>query len=226
MGGLGVALFAGGLGTRLRSVTGPEPKALAPLGGQTLLDYQLARVAPLQPACVVVLACHAADRVRQAVGDRALVCEEDSPRGTAGGLHLLPDGPDRWLTLNVDHVSDVDLMAFAGAWRPPAIACLWRVSVPVDEGVVELDGGRLVAWRERPVLRLPVTTGLYLFSADALRAHLHGQRIDMPALVELLMPEGVHAWEHTGTWIDAGTPERLARAAAFLEARGGDGSPA
>jgi NDP-sugar pyrophosphorylase family protein len=93
---------------------------------------------------------------------------------------------------------------------------LSTVRVPVDEGVVELSGGQVVAWRERPILQLPVTTGLYVFSAEALRQVLDGSPIDMPALIERLMPEGVHAWQHQGTWIDAGTPDRLATAERLL----------
>jgi NDP-mannose synthase len=216
--GLGVAILAGGMGMRLRDVTGPEPKALAPLAGRSLLDWQLERVASLRPDRVVVLACYGADRVKAAVAGRAEVLVEDEPLGTAGGLARLPDGPDRWLSLNVDHVSDVPLDAFVAAFRPPCTACLWQTSVPVDEGVVDVDGDRLVAWRERPVLRLPVTTGLYVFSARALRVHLDGGRRDMPALVQALMPEGVTGWTHRGTWIDAGTPSRLARASAWLSA--------
>lgn len=216
---LGVVLFAGGRGVRLRAVTGDAPKALAPLGPTTLLDYQLDRIAALRPAAVVVLAGHNAQPIVAAVGDRATVEVEDVLLGTAGGLHRLPDGPDRWLSLNVDHVSDVDLAAFAAAARPPCTACLWEAAVSVDEGVVDLDGDRLVGWQERPVLRLPVTTGLYLFSADALRRHLTGAPLDMPDLVRRMMPEGVHAWMHRGMWVDAGTPARLEQAARWLAAR-------
>ena len=101
-------------------------------------------------------------------------------------------------------------------WTPPCTAVLSTVDVPVDEGVVTLSAGRVVAWRERPVLQLPVTTGLYVFSAAALHEALDGNPVDMPALIERLMPQGVHAWRHQGTWIDAGTPERLASAARFV----------
>ena len=221
MSGLGVVLFAGGRGVRLRSVTGDGPKALAPLHHTTLLDYQLSRIQPLRPSHVVVLAGHQAGPIVEAVGDRAHVEVEDSLLGTAGGLHRLPDGPDRWLSLNVDHVSDVDLAAFAAAARAPCTACIWETAVPVDEGVVELDGDRLVGWQERPVLRIPVTTGLYVFSAAALRRHLSGEPIDMPDLVRRLMDEGVSTWRHEGTWFDAGTPARLAQASTWLAQRRG-----
>ena len=216
---LGVAIMAGGVGRRLAAVTGGGPKALAPFSGGTLLDHQLQRVAPLGPSRVVVLGHHHATAVGLALGDWGEMRVEERPLGTAGGLSLLPEGPDRWLVLNVDHVSDVDLPAFCAAFERPALAATTEVPVVVDEGVVTLVGDRLTAWQERPVLRFPVTIGLYMFAADALQTHLDGSLIDMPDLVRRLMPDGVHAWRHEGGWFDAGTPERLAAAERWWSAR-------
>lgn len=217
--GLGVAIMAGGFGRRLAAVTGGGPKALAPFGPGTLLDHQLRRVAPLRPERIVVLGHHHAAAVRAALGGRGEMQVEDRPLGTAGGLALLPSGPERWLVLNVDHVSDIDLRAFCAAFQPPALAATTEVPVVVDEGVVTLVGDRLTAWQERPVLRFPVTIGLYVFAAAALRTHLDGDTIDMPDLVRRLMPDGVHAWRHAGGWFDAGTPKRLAAAERWWSAR-------
>ena len=214
---LGVVIMAGGEGRRLRAAG--CPKALAPFAGTTLVDHQLRRVAALEPACVVVLLHHQAETIIVKQVDFVRTGAESAPMGTAGGLSLLPEGPEVWLVINVDHISDVDLVALRQDWSPPCTAVLWEVSVPVDEGVVELSDGCVVGWRERPVLRLPVTTGLYLFDAAALRDVLSGERVDMPELVARLMPGGVTAWMHRGTWFDAGTPERLAAAEAWWATR-------
>jgi NDP-mannose synthase len=211
-GSLGVAIMAGGVGRRLAAVTAGGPKALAPFADGTLLDHQLTRVDPLSPSAIVVLAHHHAHAVGAALADRGELRVEDRPLGTAGGLALLPEGPDRWLVLNVDHVSDVDVAEFAAAFRAPALAAVTEVPVVVDEGVVTIQGGRLTEWRERPVLQFPVTIGMYVFSAASLREHLSGDPVDMPDLVRSMMPLGVRAWRHAGAWFDAGTPERLSAA--------------
>ncbi len=211
---LGAVIMAGGAGMRLATLG--VPKALAPLGDTTLLDHQLARLSPLPLQTTVVLLHHEADAIIAHLAGRASAIVEPAPLGTAGGLSLLPEGPDAWLVLNVDHVSDVSLADLIASWTPPCTAVLSEVAVPVDEGVVDLSAGRLVGWRERPVLRLPVTTGLYVFQAAALRAALGEGRVDMPELIGRLMPAGVTAWQHPGTWIDAGTPERLLRAQEWL----------
>lgn len=216
---LGVVIIAGGAGRRLATAVPDRPKALAPLGSTTLLDHQLRQAAALRPSQLCVLACaaHAGAQIAAAVGPRAVVLMENTPLGTAGGLGLLPTGPEAWLTLNVDHVSDVQLDAFVAAARPPCTALVVEKSVTIDEGVVQLaKDGRMVSWQERPSLSVTVTTGLYLFEATALRARCTGQRLDMPALVESFVSEGVWTVRHTGAWIDAGTPERLASAAALV----------
>lgn len=209
---LGVAILAGGRGTRLHPLTRGVPKALAPFDGHTLLDHQLQRVHSLRPDRVVLVLHHQHALISAHAAGRAASVVEPRPLGTAGGLALLPPGPDRWLVLNVDHISDVDLTALVEEARGPCTAALWSAPVPIDEGVVTIQDGRVVRWQERPVLRLPVTTGLYVFTRAALQGALDGSPCDMPGLVERLMPQGVHAWMHRGQWFDVGTPERLARA--------------
>lgn len=215
---LGVVILAGGRGTRLRGPTGGPPKALAPLAGGTLLSHQLATVAPLQARRTVVLLHHAAAEIAAGLPGGVEPIVESAPLGTAGGLALLPPGPTRWLVVNVDHVSTFDRAALLAGWSPPGVAALAEREVPVDDGVVRLDRGRIVGWEERPILRLPVTTGLYVLCATALREALPTPTpLDMPALI--LRLGGVEGRILPGRWVDAGTPERLAAAAALVTAR-------
>ena len=215
---LGVAILAGGRGERLRGLPGAPPKALAPFDGGTLLSHQLAQVAPLRPERVVVLLHHAAGAIAATLPPGVAPLVEPEPLGTAGGLALLPRGPARWLIVNVDHVSSFDRAALLDDWAAPGVAALAEVVVPVDEGVVSLDAGRIVGWQERPTLRLPVTTGLYALCAAALRAALPApERLDMPALI--LRLGGVEGRRCPGRWVDAGTPERLAAAEALVRGR-------
>ncbi len=211
---LGVCIQAGGQGSRLREVLGDRPKALAPLGTGTLLSYQLDETRALAPEVTVVL-CH--DRVEQLVlPPDVLRIVEPSPLDTAGGLALLPDEPDTWLVVNVDHVSDVDRAGLVGAHVGAATALVHHKRHTVPEGVVTVRDGRVIDYRERPPLDLQVTAGLYVFSRAALGQVLDGGPLSMPELIRRLVPLGVGAWEHRGFWIDAGTPQRLAQAERFL----------
>ncbi len=212
---LGVVIVAGGAGTRLRPVTGDQPKALAPLGKGTLLSHLLERIAPLAPERVVVLGGHQAQAIAAVLPSEVALLVEGSPLGTAGGLHQLPQAPETWLSLNIDHVSDLDLPALLAAHDGRATAVVHPVAHEVPHGVVQLVNGQLTGWTERPVQHIHVTVGAYVFSRAALSAHLHGQPMHMPALIQALAP--VHTFEHRGTWFDAGTPKRLRAAQAWLD---------
>lgn len=212
--GLGVVIQAGGLGTRLGGVF-DGPKALAPLADGTLIDHLLDRVAALEPERIVVLAHHRADEVAAAVADRAEVIVEEAPLGTAGGLALLPEGPSRWIVLNVDHVSDLDLAALAA--RPRDTAVVQPFELLVDEGVIDVVDGRVAGVRERPRLALHRSIGAYRFDAATLGA-LPPERLDMPELLARLAEGGLDVFVHDGTWFDAGTPERLAAADVWVRA--------
>ncbi|MFT5583297.1 MAG: NDP-sugar pyrophosphorylase family protein [Cognaticolwellia sp.] len=214
---LGVVVIAGGAGTRLRSVTGPLPKALAPLGRGTLLSHLLERVAPLSPERVVVLGGHQAQAIRAVLPLDVGLLVEESPLGTAGGLHQLPTAPKTWLSLNIDHVSDLNLDALLAAHDGRATAVVHPVAHEIPHGVVQIENGKLTAWRERPVQHIHVTVGAYVFSRSVLTEHLHGQPMDMPELLRAMAP--VQSFEHRGTWFDAGTPKRLLAAETWLQGR-------
>ena len=86
---LGVAIMAGGEGSRLRAVTGTMPKALAPFRAGTLLQHQLERCAGLNAHRTLVLA--SARRGADIIADHVPECEvlvEPSPLGTAGERKL------------------------------------------------------------------------------------------------------------------------------------------
>jgi len=76
---LAAIVLAAGRGERLRPLTDETPKPLLEIGGTTLLDAALARVAaavPLSPRDVAVNAHWLAEQIVAAVGDRAHVSVE------------------------------------------------------------------------------------------------------------------------------------------------------
>ena len=83
-------VLAAGEGRRLRPLTEHRPKALVEVGGTTLLDGALDRLAAVLgggPGHLAVNAHHHADQVVTAVGGRAHVAvEAPEALGTAGGL--------------------------------------------------------------------------------------------------------------------------------------------
>lgn len=118
-------ILAAGLGTRLRPLTNDRPKALVEVGGQTLLEITLRRLASFEIREVIVNVHHFADRIAEYLqkngnfGMRVEISREDVLLDTGGGLKkagwfFLEHGDQEPFILhNVDVISTIDLSHMA-----------------------------------------------------------------------------------------------------------------
>ena len=87
-------IFAAGLGTRLKPLTDTLPKALVPLAGKTLLQWQIERLKAAGITNIVVNVHHFADKIIDYLRENnnfdcniAISDERDMLLETGGGLH-------------------------------------------------------------------------------------------------------------------------------------------
>ena len=200
MSGLAALVLAAGRGERLRPLTDRLPKPLIEIGGVTLLDAALKRVAAVvspSPADVAVNAHWLADQIVAAVGDRAhLSIEQPEALGTAGAVGALRDwlaGRDL-LIANGDvwWSRTPDLGEFVSGWdraRP-------RLLVVADDARPDFED----RWRFAGLSLLPgaVAAGLEPVPSGLYERVWSRMPID-------LVPAEI-------TFIDCGTPEDLERA--------------
>ena len=124
-------IFAAGLGTRLKPLTDNMPKALVPLAGKTLLQWQIERLKSAGITDIVVNVHHFPDMIitylkdHQNFGCNIQVSEErDMLLETGGGLRkarkLLGDEATKEgiLVCNVDILSNIDIPALLEAYNP------------------------------------------------------------------------------------------------------------
>jgi len=121
-------VFAAGRGTRLRPFTDAHPKALAEIGGATLLEIVLGRLKDAGVTEVVINLHHFGEQIEaflERKGNFGLVVHvsrEPDLLDTGGGLkqaaRWLTGAPDEpVLVHNVDVLSDIDLHALVRAHR-------------------------------------------------------------------------------------------------------------
>ena len=128
-------IFAAGLGTRLKPLTDTLPKALVPLAGKTLLQWQIERLKAAGITDIVVNVHHFPDmiinylRENDNFGCRIAVSDErDMLLETGGGLRkakeLLTSSPNSLiasspiLICNVDILSNIDIPTLLQAYNP------------------------------------------------------------------------------------------------------------
>ena len=128
-------IFAAGLGTRLKPLTDTLPKALVPIAGKTLLQWQIERLKAAGITDIVVNVHHFPDmiinylRENDNFGCRIAVSDErDMLLETGGGLRkakeLLTSSPNSLiasspiLICNVDILSNIDLPTLLQAYNP------------------------------------------------------------------------------------------------------------
>lgn len=112
-------IFAAGLGTRLRPLTDQMPKALVPLGGQTLLEYQIQRLKKAGIDDIIINVHHFPDQIRTYLHEHnnfgvniAISDESEKLLETGGGLKKAAwffDKNESVLVCNVDILSNLDI---------------------------------------------------------------------------------------------------------------------
>jgi histidinol-phosphate phosphatase family protein len=223
--------LAGGLGTRLRSVTGALPKPLAPVNGRPLLDYHLSYLAREGVQDVLILAGYGADQIEAFCGDGSKwgltlrTITEASAAGTAGAvLQALEHLQSRFLVLYGDTIFDFDmgrLVSFHARHAPDATLFVHPNDHPHDSDLVEADEDDRIflfhPYPHSPDKNLPnlVNAGLYileksaLIGLDALPAKPDFGKHVFPRM--LALGKDLRAYRSPEYIKDAGTPERLAK---------------
>ena len=218
-------IMAGGMGTRLRCVTGDSPKPLVPLLGAPLMEHIIRLLAEngFTELCAAVK--YRAEDIMSAFGDgQALgvsLCYrvEDEPLGTAGAVKNCRDfiGDEDFLVISADAACDFELNKLMEMHKKSGAAAtiaLCRRSEPLRYGLAVTDGeGFVRSFIEKPdwprVVTDLVNTGIYVLSPQSLALVPEGQAFDFGKdLFPLLLSRGekIYGVAMDGYWCDVGTP--------------------
>lgn len=215
-------ILAAGRGTRMASLTEAMPKPLLELGGESLLERQLRKLAAAGIRDVVINLSYRGEQIRAAIGDGRRFSlsvsyseEPPEPLETAGGiiqaLPLLGDEP--FLVSNADVVSDFDFADLKGRDGPGTLVL---VANPAHNsgGDYAIDRHGVLTTGE------PKWTfaGISLLSPALFAGLAPGRRPLSQVFDAAIAARRLTGLIHAGEWIDVGTPERLAAARRALHA--------
>ena len=158
-------IFAAGLGTRLKPLTDTLPKALVPLAGKTLLQWQIEKLKAADITDIVVNVHHFPDQIidylreNDNFGCRIAVSDErDMLLETGGGLrkakNLLLGVASREsgnndapiLVCNVDILSNIDLPTLLSAYNPNEMGVVVVSPRDTQRYLVFDENNRLCGW--------------------------------------------------------------------------------
>jgi D-glycero-D-manno-heptose 1,7-bisphosphate phosphatase len=232
--GMTGAVLAGGLGTRLRSVLPDQQKVMASVGGQPFLPRILRQLAAGGAQRFVLCTGHRAEQVRTEIGEEylglpVLYSHEEEPLGTAGALRLAHErfGGELWLALNGDSYTGTSLWNFLDWHKRQRVDASLMATWVEDcsrSGSLEVEGGRVRAFVEKRGLAIPgwINAGIYALRGEWLASLPSRTPLSLEREVFPAMTDGrLGAFEVRAPFIDIGTPESLAAAAAFFAELGG-----
>lgn len=158
-------IFAAGLGTRLKPLTDNMPKALVPLAGKTLLQWQIERLKAAGITDIVVNIHHFPDMIINYLHDNnnfgcriSVSDERDMLLETGGGLRkakslLLGVGSresgnsnEPILICNVDILSNIDLPTLLNAYNPDEMGVVVVSERDTQRYLLFDEENRLCGW--------------------------------------------------------------------------------
>lgn len=213
-------LLAGGKGTRLYPYTLTMPKPLVPISDDVpIIEIIIRQLVKYGFDHITITVNHMADMIRAFCGDGSKwgikidYSLETKPLSTMGPLKLIKDLPENFLVMNGDVMTDMDFGAFYDTHVKEG--SIFTISAyerdnKIDYGVLEMDeSGRLVGFREKPVLHYHVSMGVYMMNRKCLEVipedTFYGFDHLMVELIQRHTPAVVKAFK--GYWMDIGRPE-------------------
>ena len=213
-------ILAAGRGERMRPLTDTCPKPLLPVGGKPLIVWHLERLAAAGFTEVIINHAHLGALIETTLGDGhrwdLKIRYSAEPVGaleTAGGIAqampMLGDAP--FLVINGDIFCDWNPRLALRGLSAGKLAHLVLVPNPPQhtDGDFFLHGSTVSTTGTTGIRYTFSGVGIYrpaLF-ADVVR----GARAKLaPLLASAMTKSQVDGQLHSGTWIDVGTPERLA----------------
>jgi NDP-sugar pyrophosphorylase family protein len=220
-------ILAGGKAERLGDAARGAPKALVPIAGHPLAEYQVAQLVRAGVDRVIVSCAAGRDDLFVAalsgLGADIVAVAEPEPLGRGGGLrfaaaHREESGP--LYAMNGDELLDVDLEELLAAHRKRRAAATIVVSqVRSPFGVVDVDDDDVVTgFREAPMLPQWVSSGVYVLDDEALERLPERGDHEQTTFPELASRRRLRAFRHRGAWLTVNTPKDLRRAEEWFAA--------
>lgn len=217
---LPVVIMAGGEGTRLRPITHVLPKALIPVGEESILERIIKSFLNYGSNKFFISVNYKANMIRQYIDDisnkqfSVSYLTEDKPLGTAGALYDLKGKIDgNFFVTNCDILIQNDYSEILDYHINnendlTIVAALKHYAIPY--GVLETEeNGRLTKLTEKPEFTYKINSGMYILNSSVLNYIPQNKYFHMTHLIEEILskngkvgvfPVSEKSWIDIGDW--------------------------
>lgn len=217
-------ILAGGKGTRLYPYTVSIPKPLIPVGDVPIIEIVLKQLASYGFTDIILALGYMADMLQAYIGDgsryglRVSCSIEKKPLGTIAPLKLMQGLEENFLVMNGDLLTDINyksLFDYHMKLKARATVATYTKETKLQLGVLENnEEGRIVRFREKPVLKNKVSMGIYIFNRSIIDYIPDDEYFGFDSLMYKMTEKNDRAFsfEFFGRWFDIGMHEDLVTA--------------
>ncbi len=229
-------ILAAGLGTRLKPWTDHHPKALAVVGGKSLLQRNVEYLQQFGIKEVIVNVHHFADQIISAIkenngwgSDITISDETDAVLETGGGLKNAEwylSQEEAFVLMNVDILTDLNLSAMIQQHtNSDAIATLAVTERSTSRYFLFNNKNELCGWknintgeekivRQSPELHQKAFSGIHVISGDIFKHLIKQGKFSMvDVYLDLAKDHFIQSFDHSESkFIDVGKPESIEKA--------------
>lgn len=215
---INVVLMAGGRGERLRPLTEKIPKPLLPIGDKAIIDYNVDRLIEYGIEDIYITTNYLAEQIEQHFEKERdhikIKCfREEKYLGTIASIKSIPFVKnDDVLVMNSDLFTNIDFEEFYRFFKEndadmSVAAVPYSVSIPY--GIIELEGKKITAIKEKPTYNHYVNAGIYIIKRSLLDLIPDNIFYDATDFINLLTSIGksVIRYPLVGYWVDIGKHE-------------------
>jgi mannose-1-phosphate guanylyltransferase len=216
-------VLAGGLGTRLRPLTDDRPKALIPVNGRPISEYQIEWLAREAGIDSITFACgYKWEKLKEHFGSsfRGIPIDysvENEPLGTGGGVKKALSGgkqDDIVVVTNGDIMTDLPMKRMIDAHRQAGEISASMLVVPYRSrfGVVKIDKLKVVrGFEEKPAFPdVWINGGVYVLNAKRAQKYLPDKGdIERETFPNLVTRGELLSYPYYGEWVFVDTIKDL-----------------
>jgi len=212
---LQAVIMAGGLGTRLRPLTADMPKPMLPVGGKPLMELVIEQLRQVGIRRINVTTHYKPEIISNHFGNGSSFgvelnyVNEDKPLGTGGALGLMDAPAEPMLVINGDILTQIDfraMLAYHREHHAVMTVAVKQYDVEVPYGVIECEGARVCALKEKPQIHFLVNAGIYLLEPKVYEFIPNGKHFNMTDLIQCLLDADhiVASFPIIEYWLDIG----------------------